>query len=483
MDKKVVLSVFRKNNTYNGNAALCQTVFCCPISFTIPHMSETRNRKYLPWTWVPTLYMAEGIPYVIVMSVALVMYQRLGLSNKQIALYTSWLYLPWVIKPLWSPVVELLKTERWWIVVMQFIISASLGGLAFTLNTPYYVQCSLAMLWIMAFSSATHDISADGFYMLALNKPQRAFFVGIRSTFYRVASIMGQGLLCMMAGRMETLMKPSQAWALTFGFTALLFFCFFVYHAKMLPHPASDYEHEHVAWHNVFEKFFGTFKSFFCKKGIVVAILFILLYRLPEALLVKICPLFLLGSPESGGLGLTTGDYGFVQGTLGVIGLTVGGILGGVVVEYGGLKRWLWPMVLSITLPDAVYIVLAYFQPDGLLWVSVCVFVEQFGYGFGFTAYMLYLLYFSKGKYSTAHYSFCTGLMALGMMLPGLVSGYLQTLMGYLNFFIFATALCLLTFIVAAMIKFDDDPQTGNDKSKVPDAKCDCEKDAHKVSD
>ena len=402
--------------------------------------------------------MAEGIPYVIVMSVALVMYQRMGLSNVDITLYTSWLYLPWVIKPFWSPVVDLLHTKRWWIVVMQFCIGAALGGLAFTMHLPHFVQCSLAMLWIMAFSSATHDIAADGFYILALNAKEQAFFVGIRSTFYRVASIMGQGLLCMMAGSLESMFTTAQAWSFTFGFTALLFLAFFLYHSMVLPRVAADHPQQgQKDWNNVVSQFLNTFNTFFCKRHIGIALLFILLYRLPEALLVKICPLFLLGSPESGGLGLSTGEYGMVQGTIGVIGLTLGGILGGIVAEYGGLKRWLWPMVASITLPDAVYIALAYFQPEGIGLVGVCIFVEQFGYGFGFTAYMLYLIYFSRGESSTAHYSFCTGLMALGMMLPGMVAGKLQETVGYLNFFIIVICLCSLTIAVAKFIPLDDE--------------------------
>lgn len=413
--------------------------------------------KTSPWSWIPTLYMAEGVPYVIVMTVATVMYKRLGLSNEQIALYTSWLYLPWVIKPFWSPVVELLRTKRWWIVVMQMVIGAALGGLAFTLQAPAFVQWSLAMLWIMAFSSATHDIAADGYYMLALTPGEQAFFVGIRSTFYRIANIFGSGLLIMLAGILETRLRPSQAWSLTFAFTALLFLAFFAYHARILPRPASDVRREEVDWSGVVRRFFGTFASFFRKPQIVVALLFMLLYRLPEALLVKMCPLFMLDDPTRGGLGLGTGELGLVQGTIGVIGLILGGILGGIAAERGGLKRWLWPMVLSITLPDAVYIGLAYFQPEGLFWVSTCVFVEQFGYGFGFTAYMLYLIYFSRGESSTAHYSFCTGIMALGMMLPGMVAGYLQESVGYLNFFIIAMALCALTFVVAALIKIDND--------------------------
>ncbi len=424
-------------------------------------IKNIKAKKGNPWGWIPTLYMAEGIPYVIVMSVATIMYERLGLSNAQIALYTSWLYLPWVIKPFWSPIVELFETKRWWIVMMQMLIGAALGGLAFSLEAPNYIQWSLAMLWIMAFSSATHDIAADGFYMLALDDQQQAFFVGIRSTFYRIASIIGQGLLIMFAGTLESRLTPSHAWSITFALTALLFFAFFAFHAHMLPKTEADKKQQETDLLHAIKDFFGTFVSFFRKKHIVIALLFILCYRLPEAMLVKICPLFLLGSTESGGLALTTGDIGIVQGTLGVIGLTLGGILGGVAAEAGGLKRWLWPMVLSITLPDAVYIGLAYFQPEGLFWVSICVFIEQFGYGFGFTAYMLYLMHFSKGESTTAHYAFCTGLMALGMMLPGMVAGFLQESVGYLNFFIIATLLCALTFAVAALIKTDVD--TDND--------------------
>lgn len=417
--------------------------------------------KFNPWAWIPTLYTAEGIPYVIVMSVATVMYERMGLKPGEIALYTSWLYLPWVIKPFWSPVVDLLRTKRWWIITMQMCIGGALGGLAFSMHLPHYLQWSLAMLWLMAFSSATHDIAADGFYMLALTPQQQAFFVGIRSTFYRIASIVGQGLLIMFAGTLEAKMRPAQAWSITFAVVAVFFILIFIYHAITLPSTQADHATENTDWHNVATGFFETFVSFFKKPQIVCAMLFILVYRLPEALLVKICPLFMLGRAEDGGLALTTGQLGWVQGTVGVVGLTLGGILGGLAAERGGLRRWLWPMVLSITLPDAVYIFLAYFQPDNITWISTCVFIEQFGYGFGFTAYMLYLIYFSRGESSTAHYAFCTGFMALGMMLPGMVAGYLQEAVGYLNFFIIAMVLCVLTFIVAHLVKiekdFDDD--------------------------
>lgn len=413
--------------------------------------------KISPWAWIPTLYTAEGIPYVIVMTVATVMYERMGLKAGEIALYTSWLYLPWVIKPFWSPVVDLLRTKRWWIITMQLLIGGALGGLAFSMQLPSFLQWSLAMLWLMAFSSATHDIAADGFYMLALTSQQQAFFVGIRSTFYRIAMIVGQGLLIMFAGALESRFRPAQAWSVTFAVVAIFFVLMFFYHALFLPKAQTDQSRSRVGMVDAFKGFIETFITFFKKPEIIPALLFILVYRLPEALLVKICPLFMLGKVDDGGLALTTGQLGWVQGTVGVVGLTLGGILGGLAAERGGLRRWLWPMVLSITLPDAVYIVLAYFQPDNLTWISACVFFEQFGYGFGFTAYMLYLIYFSRGESSTAHYAFCTGLMALGMMLPGMVAGYLQEAVGYLNFFIVAMVLCALTFVVAGMVKIEKD--------------------------
>lgn len=413
--------------------------------------------KISPWAWIPTLYTAEGIPYVIVMTVATVMYERMGLKAGEIALYTSWLYLPWVIKPFWSPVVDLFRTKRWWIITMQLLIGGALGGLAFSMQLPSYLQWSLAMFWLMAFSSATHDIAADGFYMLALTSQQQAFFFGIRSTFYRIASIVGQGLLIMFAGALELRLRPAQAWSITFAVVAIFFIVMFFYHALFLPKVQTDQSHSRVSVGDAFKGFVETFITFFKKPEIIPALLFILFYRLPEALLVKICPLFMLGKVEDGGLALTTGQLGWVQGTVGVVGLTLGGILGGLAAERGGLRRWLWPMVLSITLPDAVYIILAYFQPDNLTFIGACVFFEQFGYGFGFTAYMLYLIYFSRGESSTAHYAFCTGLMALGMMLPGMVAGYLQEFVGYLNFFIIAMVLCALTFVVAGMVKIEND--------------------------
>ncbi|MDD3510964.1 MAG: MFS transporter [Fermentimonas sp.] len=411
-----------------------------------------------PWAWVPTLYFAEGLPYVAVMTISVIMYKRLGLSNTEIALYTSWLYLPWVIKPLWSPFVDILKTKRWWIISMQLLIGAGLAGIAFTLPTPFWLQASLAFFWLMAFSSATHDIAADGFYMLALDDSQQSFFVGIRSTFYRFASITGQGLLIILAGYIEKESgEITYAWSLTFFIIAGLFLAFFIYHRFILPYPVDDLGKTAHTPKEVLREFGNTFKTFFTKKGIVLALTFILLYRLAEAMLVKLAYPFLLDSREVGGLGLSTQDAGIAYGTVGVIALTLGGIIGGIVASRQGLKHWLWPMALAITLPNIAFLFLAIYQPENFLWINLAVLIEQFGYGFGFTAYMLFMIYFSQGEHKTAHYSICTGFMALGMMLPGMAAGWIQEQLGYVSFFIFIMIATIPTLLIIPFLKIDKD--------------------------
>ncbi|WP_293713441.1 MFS transporter [uncultured Parabacteroides sp.] len=417
-------------------------------------MNQTKRTS--PWSWIPTLYFAEALPYVAVMTISVIMYKRLGISNTDIALYTSWLYLPWVIKPFWSPFVDLLKTKRWWVVTMQFLIGAGLAGIAFTIPMDYFFQLTLAVFWLVAFSSATHDIAADGFYMLALDSHDQAFYVGIRSTFYRIATIAGQGLLVMLAGALEVSTgKIPFAWSITFLILAGLFIGLCLYHKYILPVPKSDKAAVTVTASTIFKEFFATFVSFFRKKQALVAILFMLFYRFPEAQLVKLVTPFLIDPREVGGLGLTTSEIGLVYGTIGIIGLTLGGIIGGIVAAHGGLKKWIWPMALAITLPDLVFIYLSSALPESLLIINVCVFVEQFGYGFGFTAYMLYLIYFSDGEHKTAHYAICTAFMALGMMLPGMIAGWLQEELGYVNFFWWVMGCCLITLAVTAFLKID----------------------------
>ena len=612
-------------------------------------MDNKQTKKSSPWAWIPTLYFAEGLPYVVAMTVAVIMYKRLGISNTDIALYTSWLYLPWVIKPFWSPFVDLIKTKRWWIVSMQLLIGAGLAGVAFLIPMPFFFQATLAVLWLIAFSSATHDIAADGFYMLALDSSQQSFFVGIRSTFYRLAMISGQGVLIIIAGSLEswTGLEPMQftvqssnmaqteivmptgnaaiaptdemtfvafpenlvlstnnisvdslnkiktfaseqnqangfvavektaaeikkddaswwthkvsaplghfiktnfgekreivsgsdgkvgnagvvavrlskkpepgedvvlnssfgkgdksisllsgervvfnesnwdkpaylvvqldyklrdevksefkgisgniklAWSITFFILAGMFILFFVYHRFVLPRPASDHATATHSATDILREFGGTFKSFFQKPGVALAITFMLLYRLGEAMLVKMASPFLLDAREVGGLGLTTGQVGLVYGTVGIIALTLGGIVGGIAASRRGLKFWIWPMALCITLPHLAFLYLSWFLPENLFLINVAVALEQFGYGFGFTAYMLYMIYFADGEHKTAHYAICTGFMAMGMMLPGMIAGWLQDLLGYNHFFIWVMICAIPTLAVIPFIKID----------------------------
>ena len=596
--------------------------------------SSIRN----PWAWIPTLYFAEGIPYVVAMTVAVIMFKRLGISNTDIALYTSWLYLPWVIKPLWSPIVDLLKTKRWWIIIMQLLIGAGLGGVALAIPLPGFFKITLIFLWLLAFSSATHDIAADGFYMLGLDEHQQAYFVGIRSTFYRIAMITGQGLLIILAGFLETStgLKPIEinaltnpsfpkeirmpeiqeqnihnqgntyfavfpqkaelstqniptekldsirkvvlghnqtngfilqektqqkleeigwwskyistplknflkdkfqtkkpaiagntltgnvavvavklstkpekdkemvlnvkfrngdssirliegerltfnslnydkpayillqcdqklkrsteavfkgtsgnihlAWSITFIILAIMFVLFSVYHRFILPHPKSDKQAADQD-QNLLKEFFKTFASFFKRKDIGVIISFLMLYRIGEAQLIKMASPFMLDSRQLGGLGLTTGDVGLIYGTFGIIALTLGGILGGIAASTKGFKYWLWWMVMAINIPHIAYVFLSYAQPENQLIIGLCAAIEQFSYGFGFTAYMLYMIYISEGKNKTAHFAIATGFMALGMMLPGMFSGWLQEIIGYKHFFVWVM-LCMIPSII-----------------------------------
>jgi Major Facilitator Superfamily. len=409
------------------------------------------------WAWVPTLYFAEGLPYVLVVTVSAIMFKQLGISNADVALYTSWLYLPWVIKPFWSPFVDLVKTKRWWLLLTQLILGAGLAGVALTLNTTNFFKWSLAIMWLLAFSSATHDISIDGFYMLGLDEGEQSLFVGIRNTAYRIAMIAGQGGLLIMVGQFEKLFGSTvRAWSLGFLVAGGLMILLWLYHSYILPHPVADCTIG-VSGSNILKEFGMTFVSYFKKPYIVPALLFILLFRFPEAQLGKIAPLFLVDDIATGGLGLTTGQVGFAQGTLGVIGLLLGGILGGITLSRFGLKKCIWYMVAAISVPDLVYVYLSWFPTQNMALVSTCIFIEQMGYGFGFTAYTLFLMYFARGEHQTSHYAISTGIMALGMMLPGMISGMLQESMGYRTFFIWVIACCAVTCVVSAIIKYEPD--------------------------
>ena len=418
-------------------------------------------KKRNPWAWIPTLYFAEGLPNIIVTGLSVVMYMQMGLTDAEVGLYTGWLALPWVIKPLWSPFIDLLKTKRWWVLTMQALIGASLAGIAFSIPTAFWFQATMCLFFLIAFCSATLDISADGFYMIELDDHNQAKYVGLRNTFYRLAIIFVNGMLVSLAGILQVVFRGQIrfTWALIFYGLAGLFIGLWLYHSRFMPRPKEDVHTKRTLTEVTSElkKMFITFFQKFDRRGTLIVMLFLLFYRFPEALLNTMTKTFMLRNNYAGGLGLSPQEYGLANGTVGLIGLLLGGIIGGILVSRDGMKRWLWPMVCAITLPDVVYIYLSYSLNSNLVVVSSCLFIEQFGYGLGFTVLTLYMLYYSQGKYKTSHYSICTGISYLGLMLPGMLSGYIKDMVGYRMFFIIVMVCCAITFAVTAFLKIDPD--------------------------
>ena len=417
-----------------------------------PRTREYRN----PWAWVPSLYLAEGIPYVVAMTISVVLYKRLGISNTDIALYTSWLYLPWVIKPFWSPFVDMFARKRTWILAAQILIGASFACIALTIPVDRFFQFTMAFFWLMAFSSATHDIAADGFYMLGMGQDLQAAFVGVRTLFYRIATLAAQGGIVIIAGYLEQQgLGIARAWSISFLLLCALFACFFVYHFFVLPSPKSDRPAPRLSSRSIVPEYMAIIGLYFRRKDIVALLAFLLFYRFAESQLVKMIAPFLLDPRSKGGLGLTTAEVGLVYGTIGIIALSAGGLLGGYVIYRRGLKFWLWIMVFAMHLPDLAFVYLSQALPENIWLINAAIAMEQFGYGFGFTAYTMYMIMISDGEFKTVFYAISTGFMALGMMVPGMFSGWLQELVGYQHFFIWVVVSTLPGFIVPALVSID----------------------------
>lgn len=428
-----------------------------------------------PWWWVPSLYFAEGIPYFLVNNISVMMFTKMGVPNGQMAFFTTLLYFPWFLKGLWSPIVDVIRTKRWWIVTMQVLMTAMMLLLTLTLPKPSPEliasgQTSAGLFWftlvlfiITAFASATHDIAADGFYMLAHSPSSQAAFIGIRSTFYRISSVFGQGVLVLIAGLVERSSgNIPLSWQVTLGVSALVFAAVSLYHIFFLPRSADDaprVKADEAA--NTWKELGASFVTFFTKPGVLLAIFFMLLYRLPEGFLIKMCQPFLVATADKGGLGLPTDVVGVVYGTFGVIALLAGGIVGGLVASRLGLRKSLWWMAAGMTLPCLTFVYLATFLPQNVVIITIALAVEQFGYGFGFTAYMLFMMYFSEGEFKTSHYAICTAFMALSMMLPGFVAGYIQEAIGYVNFFWMVMLCCLATVGVTFLARRKVNPEYG----------------------
>lgn len=413
-------------------------------------------KKTNAWLWIPTLYFASGLPYHAITSISDIMYKDMGVSNSDITLYTGIFLIPWTIKPLWSPFVELISTRRKWTLYSQLLLALCFGLVAAFVPMSNFLLLTIIAFIAGAFISSTHDIALDGFYILGLSQKEQSFFSGIRNTFYRIATVFGSGVLVMIASKMgEIYGNDALGWSATFAVTAIIMLALFFYNRKALPKPKSDTDNKPGSLMEIFRNFGDILRTYFAKPGIWTALLFLLLFRFPEAQLGKIGKLFLMDSIEAGGLGLDKGEIGFLNGVVGIIGLIAGGIAGGICISRKGLKYWLWPMVIAISVPDIVYVYMSTILPDNLYTIGSCIFVEQLGYGFGFTAYTLFMIYMAQGKYPTAHFAISTAFMSLGMMLPGMLSGYIQEWIGYEYFFIWVMACTSVTFIVSALIKID----------------------------
>ncbi|RNC89621.1 MAG: MFS transporter [Allomuricauda sp.] len=406
------------------------------------------------WAWVPILYFTQGLPYVIVVTVSVIMYKKLGISNADIGLYTSWLYLPWVLKPLWSPFIDLKSTKRKWFLWMQLFIALALFGVGLSLPTNIFFTTTLACFWMAAFASATNDIASDGYYLIGLTQKKQSFFVGIRSTFYRLAMVTGEGLIVILAGFLENRYGDNtKAWSMTMVATAFLMLALTVSNFFVAP----KYESSATITLEKPKGFLEVFTSFFKKPHIGIALAFILTYRLGESQLVKMAAPFLLDPLEKGGLAYSTEQLGTIFGTVGVVMLSLGGILGGILISRDGLKKWMLPMILSLNVPNILYAILAWTQTTNIFAVTATVVFEKFGYGFGFAAFLMYLIYIADGQSKTSHYAIATGFMALGMMLPGMLSGFMQEWLGYSGFFIWVVIAALPAVFLLPFLKYPAD--------------------------
>ncbi|MEL1256131.1 MFS transporter [Flavobacterium sp. DGU38] len=408
-----------------------------------------------PWFWIPLLNFASGLPYAVIISVSVIMYKNLGISNEDIGVYTSLLYLPWVIKPLWSPFIELTGTKRKWFLSMQLLISIAFLLVGFTIPTNGFFMMTLAIFWVAAFASASNDIASDGFYLLVLPKEQQSFFLGIRSTFYRLSMLAGNGLIVLFAGYLEHKYSDNtKAWSYTMIAVGLLMTFITIYNFIFTPKNEINAAENKEAHH---QSFGDIFISFFKKKQIGLILAFILVFRLGESQLLKMLSPFLLDGKELGGMGLDTEAVGIIYGTFGVGALTLGGILGGIAISKQGLTKWMFPMFLAMHLPIIGFILLAFFHPTSIYYIYAVVILEQFGYGFGFTAFMMYLIHVAEGESKTAHYALATGFMAMGMMLPGMLSGFIQQYLGYQNFFIWVFIATIPGLILSRFLIFPKD--------------------------
>jgi len=411
------------------------------------------NKSKHPASWVPTLYFAEGLPFVAISVVSVLMYKSLGLSDSEIALFTTLVMFPWTFKPLWSPLLEMFKTKKYFVVGTQFIGGVTFGLLALSLPLDGFWMYSLVLFLIIAFNSATHDIAADGVYINSLSASQQSNYVGIQGAAYNAAKIISQGALVYVAGKLELRIGVTEAWMVVMGIFGGIMILLALYHTKMLPTGGSSSKVESVG--DAFKTFGEVFISFFKKKYILWGIAFIILFRTAEGQLTKIVPLFMRATREAGGLGLETSDIGIAYGVFGAAAFVVGSIAGGLFVSKLGLKKAVFLLAIIFNIPDAVYAYLAYTLPESFVTICTAISIEWFGYGFGFVGITLFMMQqIAPGKYKMAHYAFATGIMNLGLMIPSMVSGFISDYLGYQKFFVWVMIATIPSFLIAWFVPF-----------------------------
>ncbi len=414
-------------------------------------MSNGQPARTHPAAWVPTLYFAEGLPFFAVSLLAGILYKRLGVANDVIALYTSWLLLPWSLKPLWSPVLEMFKTKKFFVVIMELIGGISLALVALCLPLPNFFRYTLAFFSVAAFCSSTHDIAADGLYIASLSSKEQAAFAGWQGGFYNVARFCSQGGLVILAGYLEARSTIAQAWTVIFIALGFILIGLSLYHARVLPKGGAERHSE--SWQAMYRTFADVVITFFKKPNIILLLVFILLYRAGEGQVVRIGPLFLVDNRAAGGLGLTTDQFGTIYGTFGTVAFILGSVLGGYFTSWLGLRRALLALICVMNLPNLAYVYLSTVLPSSHILVTLAMSCEMFGYGFGFVGVILLMMQeIAPGKYQTAHYAFATALMNLGLMLPGTVSGKIQMAVGYRTFFIWVLISALPALILSRFV-------------------------------
>jgi len=420
---------------------------------------KAQHQKH-PALWIPTVYFAMGLPFALVTMASVLMYEDLGVSDTQITFWTALITLPWTFKPLWSPILEMFKTKKHFVLATQWLTGISLMFVAFSLQLPSFFQYSIAFFAILAFSGATHDIATDGVYINALSSADQAKYIGWQGAAYNIAKFLSMSGFAYLAGELSKTMGPATAWMWAMASCGVLMIILGFYHVKMLPSGGSS-THKVTSLADGFNTLLEVLKTFFQKKFIIWHIVFIVLYRFAEGLALKIVPLFLKASIDDGGLGFDTSTVASVYGA-GSISFVAGSLLGGLFISKRGLKRSLFYLALAFNIPFVCYFLLSLFRPDNITWVYASVLTEWFGYGFGFVGLMLFMMQqVAPGKYKMAHYAFASGIMNLGIIPTGMISGWMSDWLGYKLFFIWVLVATIPALLVARFVPFVHKEETG----------------------